>query len=114
MPVDIDGDINLESPAGRTMVLAANGALMHLSVPDWQDLHAIGPRSLLAQRRSLLAATRLLSRLNVGLSIDVADRPIMHIGRGAKATLFARLIGLHDTSISFKTALALLRTRRDA
>lgn len=87
---------------------------MRLSVPHWQDLKALGPRSLLAQRRSLKAATRLLSRLNVGLAIDVASRPALHIGRGAKTTLLARMIGVSDASISFGTALKLLTSRRSA
>ena len=111
LPVDIEGDINLQSPAGRTLKFAASGATMQLSIPDWQDLHSLAPRPLLAQRRSLLAATRLLSRLSLGLSIDVAGRTIMHIGNGARTTLFARLLGLRDTSISVRTALALLKTR---
>ena len=114
LPVDIDGDINLESPAGRTLKLAANGATMHLSVPDWQDLHSLAPSSLLAKRRSLLAATRLLSRLNVGLSIDIAERTIMQIGSGAKTSFIARLLGLRNVSIGVKTTLQFLRATRSA
>ena len=114
LPVDIDGDIDLESPAGRTLRLAARGATMQLSVPHWQDLQSLGPRSLFAQRRSLVAAARLLMRLNVGLAIDVANRPVLHIGPGAKTSLLARLLGVSNASIGFATAIKLLTTRRNA
>ena len=112
MPVDIDGDINLEGPVGRRLSFTASGASMRLAAADWQDLRSIGPRSLLAQRRAFVKAARLLERLDVGLSIDVAGRRVIRVGEGARPTVIARLLGLPKTTLPLGTAVSLLRARR--
>ena len=111
MPVDIHGGIDLESPAGRSVRLAADGASLRLSVPDWRDLQSMGPRSLLAQRRALARAVQLTSLLNVGLAIDVRNQNVMRIGRGARTSLLVRLLGLRDASISLGNALRFMLRR---
>ena len=114
LPIGVHGDLRLDSPSGGRLILKAEGSQLHLAVPRWSDMHGLGPRSLLAQRRALVTTVRALRKLSLTLSIDVAGQRALGLGAGARTTLLARLLGLTSADIRWPTVINLLRARAAA
>jgi len=111
LPIDVVGDLHLESPTGHPVRLKADGSRLRLAVPAWAELSGLGPRSLLMQRRRLVVAIRSLQRLRLTLDIDVDGHTAFALGTGVKTSLLARLLGLRSTDIGVSTVVNFLRSR---
>lgn len=92
-------------------MLKAEGSQLHLAVPRWAELHRLGPRSLMTQRRALVATIRALRRLGLTLSINVAGHRAFGLGASVRTTMLARLLGLPSADIRLSTVINLLRAR---
>jgi hypothetical protein len=111
LPIDVFGDVHLESPTGHPLRLKAEGPRLQLAVSAWAGLHGLGPRSLLLQRRRLAAATRTLQRLQLSLDINVDGHRAFALGADVKTSLLARLLGLRSADIGFSSVVNFLRSR---
>lgn len=111
LPVDVAGDLRLESPNGQPLRLKAEGSRLELAAPAWTVFEGLGPRSLLTQRRALAAATRSLRSLRLTLDINVNGHRAFALGAGVKTSLLARLLGLRSTDIRISTVVNYLRAR---
>ena len=114
LPIDVRGDICLDGPSGRRVMLTATGSELHLAVPGWTELHQLGPRSLLSQRSALAATLRALNKLRLTLDIDVDGQSAVRLGSAVKPSWLARMLGLGSTDIRFATVIKLLRSRASA
>lgn len=111
LPIDVHGELRLEGPGPSPVTLTAQGSQLRLAAPGWVSLGRLGPRSLLAQRRLLSAATVVLKKARLTVNVSVDGRPAFAIGDGVRTTLLARLLGLTSTNLRFSDVLSLLRSR---
>ena len=111
LPVDVHGDLCLATPAGGELRLTANGARLHLAVPDWADLARLAPGSLTGQWRALVAAIRVLRKMSLTLDIRVAGKPALALGEGVTTPVLARLLGLTSVDLRLGTLMRLLKAR---
>jgi hypothetical protein len=114
LPVDVHGELCIDSPSGALIALQADGAQLRLTVPRWADLQQFGPRALLGQRRAIVTAIRALRTSNLTLNISVGGRHAAGFGAGVKTTMLARLLGLASADIRLSTIVNFLRARAAA
>ena len=111
LPIDVVGNLHLESPLGNPLRLKAEGSRLLLAVPAWAELHGLGPRSLFVQRRGFAVATRSLRRLRLTLEINIDGHRAFTLGSGVKTSLLARMLGLGSTDIGVSSVVNFLRSR---
>lgn len=114
LPVDVTGEFRLDGPSSSRAILSAHGSLLRLAVPDWADLHGLGPRSIRAQRRALVTATGVLKRMSLTLDVNVDGQRIFGLGEGVRTTLLARLVGLTSADLRISNVVELIRSRAAA
>ena len=114
LAIDVQGQLRLEGPTARAVTLSADGSQLRLEAPEWEDLHGLGPISLLAQRRTLATMTAALRKLSLRLDVNVAGRRAFGLGAGVKTTLLARLMGLSAVDVRISNVVSLLRSRAAA
>lgn len=114
LPIEVHGDLCLDSPSGRKFSLRAEGSRLDLAIPVWKDFHSIGPRSLSGKLRALKTAVRALRKTHLTLHIYIAGQRAVGLGKGVKPTLLARLLGLRSASIPFSSVIRLLKARAPA
>lgn len=117
LPIDVQGELRLDGPETSPVTLTADGSQLNLAAPGWASLHALGPRSLLAQRRTLATAIDALRTLGLTLDVSISGRRAFGLGAGIRPTLLARLLGLASIDIRFSDVFSLMRSRaagRDA
>ena len=93
-PVEARGSLRLDTPGGRSLDLVANGAALHLAVPDLQEARTIMPRSFRDRRRALRFVARLLATHGLTLSLEAGGRPVLRVGHDITPSWLARLLGL--------------------
>jgi hypothetical protein len=111
LPVNVRGDLRVDSPSGATLRLHADGNQLFLAVPRWAELDRLGPRSMMARRRALVDTIRHLRTLGLAMTIDVAGRRALGIGDGVKTTLLARMLGIRSADLRFSSVVNALKAR---
>ncbi len=114
LPIDIHGEVLLHDPSGNAVTLRAEGSRIRLATRGWESLHRLGPQSLVAKRRALVAVIVALNKLRLTLDVSVDGHRAFGIGAGVKTTLPARLLGLASVDIRLSDVLRLLRSRAAA
>ena len=110
-PIDVQGELILNGPSDRAVMLTATGSQLVLDSPAWTNLQGLGPHSLAAQRCALVNVTSTLRTLSLTLQLRIDGRRTFGIGSGIKTTLFARLLGLPSTDIRLSHVVNWLRSR---
>ena len=108
LPIDLQGQLTLDGPSGRTLRLQARGSRLLLVSPGWPELRKLGPRSMMGRRKSLAATIRSLRALDLSLHVEVDGRRAAAFGAGAKTSLVARLLRLKSADIRFSTVVRFL------
>lgn len=114
LPIDVRGAVRFDGPAGSRVTLEGNGSALRLALPGWADAARIGPASLLATRRALVNALRLLDRACLTLAVEVDGQRALVLGAGVKPTLLARLLGMASADIRVATVARFLWSRATA
>ncbi len=114
LPIDVRGDVRLDTPSGHRATLRATGSALYLDVPGWTDLDRLAPRSLMWKRRAVAAAIRSLDTLSLTLEVIVAGRRAFALGPGVKTTWSARLLGLGSADIRLTTIFEFVKIRLSA
>lgn len=109
LPVDMRGNLRIDTPTGRAATLHADGGALSLDLIDRQDLLSMGPSSLASRRRALVAAARLLTSLGIRLDVKVAGRDLLAFGAGIQPTIASCALRLGTVHLPFSALLSLWR-----
>lgn len=102
--------LRLDTPAGRSLELVAEGDSLRMEVPGWHAARELMPRSLRRRRRSLRLLAKLFDVHGLTLTLMTSGKPILRLGHDVSPSLLSRLLGLAPARISL-TALGLLLRR---
>lgn len=93
-PVEAHGTLRLDTPAGRSLDLVANGEELRLELPTLREARGIMPRSFRSRRRALRFLASLLATHGLALSLEAGGKPVFRVGHRVTPSWLARLLGL--------------------
>lgn len=109
LPVEAQGHLRLDAPSGRSLELVADGDTLRLDVERFRDVRSMIPRSARLRGQSTRTLAAVLSTYGLTLRVVSAGKTVFEIGRQARPSWLARLIGLAPARIPFSAIRFLLR-----
>ena len=111
-PVDAHGTVRLETPAGRSLDLLADGENIRLELPGWRTVRELMPRSFRGRRRALHLLANLFATHGLTFSLESGGKLILRFGHNVPPSWLARLLGLAPAYVPVSAIGALLRQKR--
>jgi hypothetical protein len=111
MPVDARGEFRLVAPTGRHLKLRAEGDVLRLDIPAWDDLSTLTPTSFSATRRFVRSASSALLTTGLRFELSVDGKLAVAIGTGVRPSLVSRILGLGSARFTLRR-IPLLRFLR--
>ena len=111
-PVDTHGTVRLETPAGRSLDLLADGENIRLELPGWRTVRELMPRSFRGRRRALHLLANLFATHGLTFSLESGGKPILRFGHNVPPSWLARLLGLAPAYVPVSAIGALVRQTR--
>lgn len=102
MPVDARGEIHLVAPTGRHLHVQAQGDVLRIDAPDWDDVTPLAPSSFVALRRSIRSVSSALLMTGLRLELSIDGKPAFAVGTGVRPNLLSRLLGLRASRFSLR------------
>lgn len=102
LPVDARGDFRLVAPSGRTLNLVAQGDVLRLDAPAWDDIASATPSSFRSVRRFVRTASTALLSTGLRFELLIDGKPAFAVGTGVKPNLLSRLLGLRASTFSLR------------
>lgn len=102
MPVDARGDIHLVAPTGRHLHVRAQGDVLRVDTPGWDEISSLTPSSFLSLRRSIRSASAALMMTGLRFELSVDGKPAFAVGTGVRPNLLSRLLGLRASRFSLR------------
>lgn len=113
-PVDAWGTLRIDTPGGRPLELVAEGQVIGLELPVWQDIRAALPRSFRARRRTVRLFANVFSTHGLTLSLESNGESVFRLGYNTSPNWIARLLGLAPAHVPLSAIRMVFRRRAPA
>ena len=108
-PVDAHGSLRVDTPAGQSLDLVADGETLRLELPGWSDVLTVLPNSFRGRTGAARAFADLLAIHGLTLILEAGGRPVVRLGHNVRPSWLARLLGIGANDLRFSNLRLLIR-----
>lgn len=108
-PFDAHGTVHIDTPAGRSLDLVADGDNLRLDLSGWRAARELMPRSFNGRRRALHVLAKLFAVHGLTFSLESGGKSILRLDHDVPPSWLARLLGLAPAHVPISAIGVLFR-----